>query len=135
MWYNIYMKKSLAVTILLLLLILAFPACMGESMSCEGEHVPATPDPNLPLRADFIGDPTTMEGKGWVKFTQMATGNVKEWYWDCNGDGKIDVTGPTATHFYNKNGHYTITLTVEAWDGTRDTLTKSDYIYVYGCST
>jgi PKD repeat protein len=129
------MKVSIALIILMLLLILVFTACMGGGgMSCEEEHTPATPDPNLPLRADFVADQTRMSGKGTINFTQLATGNVKEYYWDLNGDGAIDFTGPIAHYWYHKNGYYSITLTVESWDGTRDTLTKPDYIYVYGCS-
>ena len=128
------MKKAFALAVLIILLIFTFPACMGDSLSCEEEHAPVTPDPNLPLRADFFATPTVLEGKGWVEFTQMASGNVKEYYWDTNGDGKTDATGPTASQYYNDNGHYTITLTVEAWDGTTDTLTKQNYLYVYGCS-
>ena len=107
---------------------------MGEGMSCGEEGPPPTPDPNLPLRADFVADQTRMEGRGWVNFTSISTGNVKEYLWDLDGDGITDMTGPSASQYYNKNGYYSVTLTVEAWDGTRDTLQKPDYIYVYGCS-
>jgi len=85
------------------------------------------------VHADFVSSTTELAGNGWITFTSQSTGHIKEWNWNF-GNGKT-ATGPVARAYYNESGHYTVTLTVEGWDGSTDTMTKPDYIYSYGCGT
>ena len=112
----------------LLLTSLLVSACGFLSSSEE-----PTPEPTGPVRADFYADKTEQQGEGWVGFTSSSTGDLKEWLWDFNGDGVTDANGPIATKYYNDNGYFSVTLSVEGWDGSTDTMTKADYIYVWGC--
>ena len=126
------MKQWYSILILLMLGVLAFSACIPSSLSCSSAPTP-TPIPTGPVHADFVSSTTQLGGKGWVTFTPQSTGHIKEWYWNFGNGGT--ATGPVAKTYYHENGYYSVTLTVEGWDGSRDTMTKPDYIYVYGCST
>jgi len=70
----------------------------------------------FPLTVDFIHDPAT------DTFTEDVTGNgvaaIIEYYWDFDGDGVYDATGPTAVHDFGTGGSQSVTLTVELCDGT-----------------
>ena len=114
--------------------LVLLPACVPSSLSCDSSAAP-TPRPTGPVRADFYAPETELNGKGRVAFFNAATGPVKEWSWDFNGDGVTDITGPEVSWYFNDNGYYAVTLRVDGWDGSTDTLTKEDYIYVYGCGT
>jgi PKD repeat protein len=67
-----------------------------------------------------------------VRFTDLSTGEITSWLWNF-GDGKTS-TEQNPTNYYSSDGYYTVTLTVTG-PGCEDTETKTDYIYVYGCST
>jgi PKD repeat protein len=84
--------------------------------------------------ADFVANRTTGSGTTTVKFTDKSTGEITGWAWDLNGDGKIDSTAQNPSFTYSKNGSFTVTLTVSG-DYCRDTLTKTAYIKISGCST
>ena len=126
------MKIFCAVLILLALGVLTFTACV-PSFSCGSSTPAPTPIPTGPVRAEFEASMTNMEGNGWIAFRSLSTGNIKNWYWDF-GNGHTS-SGPEVQAYYSDNRYYTVTLTVEGWDGTTDTMTKPDYIYVWGCST
>jgi len=129
------MRLCYTVTLVLILGLLAFSACVPNlDLGCNSEPA-VTPVPTGPVHAEFSANLTMLQGKGWITFTSYSTGPVKDWLWDLDGDGITDTTGPQAKRYYNENGHYTVTLTVEGLDGSSDTLTKTDYVYVYGCST
>jgi PKD repeat protein len=133
---NATMKPVRIILILALLVLLVLPGCTLLEGSCFSSPEPTpTPVPTGPLRADFQASQTQCQGACWLTFTSTSTGKVKEWHWDFNSDGHVDATGPETKTYFNENGYYTVILTVEGWDGERDTLTKTDYIYVYGCST
>ncbi|MFC1847819.1 PKD domain-containing protein [Chloroflexota bacterium] len=129
------MRVPFVLVVLLLIGILALSACSSAGLSCDSEEVTPTPDPGAPIRADFSASMTSMKGNGWIELTSHSTGNIKNWNWDLDGDGQTDYIGPSVSHYFNKNGYYSVTLSVEGWDGTWDTLTRTDYIYVYGCKT
>ncbi|MFQ5838042.1 MAG: PKD domain-containing protein, partial [Thermoplasmata archaeon] len=40
------------------------------------------------------------------------TGTVKDWKWDLDGDGKVDVTGGTVEWTFSEPGNFTVNLTV-----------------------
>ena len=76
-------------------------------------------------------------GPTTVQFTDQSTGEITKWEWDFNGDGIIDSTyyePIEASHSYNKNGDYTVSLTITGPGGV-DTMTKENYISVTGCPT
>jgi len=127
------MKWSFTILVLLILGLLAFSACIPSSFSCSSTSPTPTPIPTGPVHADFVSSTTQLGGNGWVTFTSLSTGHIKQWYWNF-GNGNTAI-GPVAKAYYNENGYYSVTLTVEGWDGSSDTLTKPDYIYAYGCST
>lgn len=117
-----------------ILLLLAAGLLTLSSCSLLGlESSPPTPTPvsTGPVQAAFSADTTSLSGSSWVIFTSHSTGGIKEWNWVL-GNGRVAI-GPEAKTYYNDDGYYTVTLTVEGWDGSTDTLTKPDYIYVYGC--
>ena len=129
------MRLRYTAPVIIMLGLLVFSACVPNlDFGCNSEPA-ATPVPTGPVHAEFSANPTMLQGKGQITFTSHSTGHIKEWYWDLDGDGIADTIGPQVKHYYNENGHYTVTLTVEGWDGSSDTLTKTDYVYVYGCST
>jgi len=84
--------------------------------------------------ADFVASPTTGSGATTVKFTDKSTGEITGWAWDFNGDGKVDSNAQYPSYIYNKNGTFTVTLTVTG-EYCQDTLTKTGYIKITGCST
>ena len=84
--------------------------------------------------ANFLGTPTTGNGVTTVQFTDKSTGNINSWEWNLNGDGNIDSNVKNPSYTYSKNNNYTVTLTVTG-PFCRDTLTKTDYIRISGCST
>lgn len=58
-----------------------------------------------------------------VAFTDLSVGNVYSWYWDF-GDGDFAET-IDATHEYDEEGEYTITLVVANQYGCADTIEKT----------
>jgi PKD repeat protein len=87
-----------------------------------------------PCSADFIGEPRVGEGTTTVQFTDKSTGNVTAWAWDFNNDGTVDSTQQNPTNVYNKDGNYTVTLTITTPNCENKT-TKPDYISITGCKT
>lgn len=121
------MKPRYLIAVLLLTGILAVSSCSFLGLSSEPKP---TPEPTGPPKADFVADQTSLGGKGWVTFTSTSTGNIKYWNWGL-GDGTTAI-GPIAKTYYHENGYYTVTLTVSGPEG-KDTMTKTEYILVYGC--
>jgi PKD repeat protein len=132
------MKGIYIILVFILVGAIALSACIpggdGGIFSCGSSEPEVTPLPPGPVRADFYASETTQQGTGRISFYSTSTGPVKEWLWDLNGNQKIDANGPEASFYYVKNGHFTVSLTVEGWDGSTDTMVKKDYIYIYGCS-
>ncbi len=84
--------------------------------------------------AAFAADKTTGYGATTVKVTDLSTGEITDWAWDLNGDGKIDSTAQNPSYTYDKNGSYTVTLTVSG-PYSEGTLTKPGCIKITGCET
>jgi PKD repeat protein len=84
--------------------------------------------------ANFVADHTTASGATTVHFTDGSIGEITSWAWDMNGDGKIDSNLQNPSYTYTKNGNYTVTLTVSG-PYCQDTLTRTGYIKISGCST
>jgi len=81
----------------------------------------------LPLDADFEATPTSGPAPLEVSFTNTSVGTVTNSDWTFgDGDGH---NGRNATHTYDDEGVYTVSLRVSGPDGL-DTEEKTDYITV-----
>ena len=126
------MKLTKCLLLLLTIGLILFPSCSDLGLSC-GTSAEPTPVPAGPCSAQFTASVTECAGRCWIDFTSQSPGKIKEWYWDFDDDGITDATGPVARNYYNDNGFYSVTLTIVGPDCS-DSLTKTDYIHIYGCS-
>jgi len=84
---------------------------------------------DLPLMADFSGNPTNIQPGGSVTFTDLSTGNPTSRLWTFEGGDPATSTEPNLVVVYEEEGIYDVTLTVE-YDTAQDTKTEVDYITV-----
>lgn len=124
------MKQSYAISILLVLGLLALSACSEPVAAPTPTPTPTTTP--FPCHAEFFAEPTVCDGPTWVQFTDQSTGHITSWEWDF-GDGGTN-TEQNPAHYYNRDGSYSVTLTITG-PGCDDTLTKDDCIEVHGCRT
>lgn len=108
----------------------------GNDTEVKSEYIELIPCPNF---ADFIAEPTSMDGRHPIQFTDLSSsdpslGTVIGWEWDFNSDGRIDSTEQNPTYTYLRNGVYSVTLTVTTAE-CEDTLTRQEYITITGCGT
>lgn len=82
---------------------------------------------NIAPVADFVADPTEGPLGISVQFVDKSKGGVSAWLWDF-GDGATS-TEKNPVHQYNKNGKFTVKLTVTG-EGVSDTKTREDYLRV-----
>ncbi|TET77190.1 MAG: PKD domain-containing protein [Dehalococcoidia bacterium] len=128
------MKRSYAISILLVLGLLAFSACTKPVATPSPTPTPTPTNTVSSCHADFFAEPTEAEGPAWVQFTDQSTGNITSWEWDFDDDGAIDSTEQNPRHYYSSDGSYSVTLIITGPD-CEDRLTKDNYIEVYGCKT
>jgi PKD repeat protein len=83
-----------------------------------------------PPQADFSATPTKGVAPMDVDFTDLSTGDYDTCSWDF-GDGGTSSECAPPTYTYSTPGKYTVSLTVSG-DGGEDTVTKTEYIAVYG---
>ena len=84
------------------------------------------PQPKLPVAA-FSASPTSGNAPLKVQFTDKSANSPTSWKWSF-GDGTYS-TDQNPAHTYNKQGKYTISLTVKNAKGS-NTATKSSHINV-----
>lgn len=79
-----------------------------------------TPDPSLPLTADFTADKTNGYIPLFVNFTDTSTGTPSQWEWSF-GDGSYS-SEKSPTHLYMIPGKFNTTLTVRrgSLEATKD---------------
>ncbi len=94
-----------------------------DAYSCYSSY--AIPTELIGINSDFQADNNAICLGGQVTFTPVDT-SLKNLYWDF-GDGTVSAS--ISTHTYTKQGLFSISLAASE-DGCRDTITKSDYIYV-----
>ncbi len=85
----------------------------------------------IPPTADFMTVvPSYQEGSRtqYVRFIDTSIGNPTSWYWDF-GDGTNFEGQAPPLHLYNRDGMYTVSLTVKNLFG-QDTETKTNLISV-----
>lgn len=83
-----------------------------------------------PLKANFSGNPTTVNQGASVAFTDLTTGNPSTWTWTFQGvtPSVYDVQNPTVA--YPNPGTYNVTLAVTNLYGETSQITKQGYISV-----
>ena len=104
----------------------------------QGNRNPFVDDPNYAnliwqgISVDFSADPTQGEAPLNVQFTDETTaaGDIIDWSWDLDGDGSEDSNLQNPIFFYNDEGIYSVTLTIEDEYGEFSTQTKTNYILV-----
>jgi len=64
----------------------------------------------VPLKASFMGEPTSGMEPLTVQFTDLSTGNPETWMWNFGDDQTSTEKNPV--HVYTKAGVYTVFLTV-----------------------
>lgn len=84
-------------------------------------------------QADFIAEPTKVDGVKPIQFFDRSEGDIVAWEWDFDNDGKVDSTKRNPTYTYTVNGEYSVSLTVKT-SNCEHTTTKNKYIKVTGCS-
>ena len=129
LWHNIHVKRISVILVLLILGTLSVSSCIPSSLSCSSGPE-STPVYTGPCMADFYADTTSLDRPGYVNFFSTSVGNIKTLRWNF-GNGYTGV-GPHAATYYNNNGYYTVTLTIEGPD-CYDTETKEEYIEMSGC--
>ena len=82
-----------------------------------------------PVVADFESNTRIVAVGEVVSFTNRSTGDIATYAWDF-GDGNTSASYEPL-HVYDQPGHYTVTLSVGGL-GSKDTVTKTSYIAVYG---
>jgi len=93
---------------------------LGQSAAC-----------GVPVVADFVGNPTTINIGQTVNFTDLSTGNPDTWSWTFTGSSNIptSTTQNQAGVQYDIAGWYPVTLTASN-SNFSDTETKTQYIHV-----
>ena len=64
----------------------------------------------VPLKASFMGEPTSGKEPLTVQFTDLSVGNPETWMWNFGDDQNSAEKNPV--HVYTKAGVYTVFLTV-----------------------
>jgi len=79
--------------------------------------------------ANFTANVTSGAAPLTVQFTDQSTGAPTSWKWDFNNDGIIDSTEQNPSFTYQKDGNYSVNLTVTGPGGS-DSEVKIGYINV-----
>ncbi|NLV26376.1 MAG: PKD domain-containing protein [Methanomicrobiales archaeon] len=81
----------------------------------------------VPLKASFMGEPTSGKEPLTVQFTDLSAGNPETWMWNFGDEGTSTERNPV--HVYQKAGTYTVFLTVTRGDD-RSSEIRYNYITV-----
>ena len=98
----------------------------GDSTEVRERYIRVLEKP-VPLKAAFMGEPTSGMAPLNVKFTDLTTGNPETWLWNF-GDGQT-ASEQHPNHVYTTEGDYTVYLTVTRGDD-RSTEIRYQYIHV-----
>jgi len=95
----------------------------GMSTEVREKYIRVLEKP-VPLKASFMGEPTSGTEPLTVQFTDLSTGNPETWMWNFGDDQTSTEKNPV--HVYTKAGVYTVFLTV-----TRGEERSSEIRYQY----
>jgi gliding motility-associated-like protein len=121
---------------------------ISHNYTIPGSYVPKViiKDPtgcNIPV----IGSDTIHVTKSLINFTTIdsalchgdttifsdktnSNSTINSWQWNF-GDGSSS-TLQNPVHFYNNTGNYSVQLIINTIDGCSDSLTKNNYVHIYG---
>lgn len=80
--------------------------------------------------ANFTASVTSSCSPVIVNFQDQSTGNPTSWFWDFGNGATANIQNPSTTYFIP--GIYTVKLTVTNAQGNSNTLTRTQYITIYG---
>lgn len=95
----------------------------GMSTEVREKYIQVYAKP-VPLKASFMGEPTSGKEPLTVQFTDLSVGNPETWIWNFGDDQTSEEKNPV--HVYTKAGVYTVFLTV-----TRGEERSSEIRYQY----
>jgi PKD repeat protein len=98
----------------------------GDSTEVREKYIRVLEKP-VPLKASFMGEPTSGMAPLNVKFTDLSTGNPTTWLWNFGDNGSSSEQNPN--HVYTQPGDYTVILTVTRGED-RSTEIRYQYIHV-----
>jgi len=98
----------------------------GDSTEVREKYIRVLEKP-VPLKAAFMGEPTSGMAPLNVKFTDLSTGNPTAWMWNFGDGGTATEQHPN--HVYTEPGVYTVYLTVTRGED-RSTEIRYEYIHV-----
>jgi PKD repeat protein len=98
----------------------------GDSTEVRENYIRVLEKP-VPLKAAFMGEPTSGIAPLNVKFTDLSTGGPTSWLWNF-GDG-ASASEQNPNHTYTEPGVYTVYLTVTRGED-RSTEIRYEYITV-----
>ncbi len=110
-----------------------YPTTTGLSVQYVSELTinsaqPPPAGPAAPIAA-FTADLTSGPTPLTVKFTDQSPNSPASWAWDFDNDGKIDSNIPNPSFIYEKDGVYSVRLTVQNAAGSAEEV-KANYIKV-----
>jgi gliding motility-associated-like protein len=82
------------------------------------------------VHASFSASPASGCSPLLVQFSDLSAGNPVSWKWTLGNGNTSTIQNPSAAYF--SPGTYTVTLVVTDASGKTDSLTRSQYISVYG---
>jgi gliding motility-associated-like protein len=82
------------------------------------------------VQAAFSASPASGCAPLVVQFTDLSTGNPVSWKWNLGNGNTSTLQNPSSAYF--APGSYTITLVATDAAGRADSITKTQYISVYG---
>ena len=98
----------------------------GDSTEVREKYIKVLEKP-VPLKAAFMGEPTSGTAPLNVKFTDLSTGGPTSWLWNFGDGGSASDQNPN--HVYTQPGNYTVYLTVVRGED-RSTEIHYEYIHV-----
>jgi PKD repeat protein len=98
----------------------------GDSTEVREKYIRVLDKP-IPLKAAFMGEPTSGTAPLSVRFTDLSTGTPTSWLWNFGDNGSSTDKNPT--YIYTEPGDYTVILTVMRGED-RSTEIRYQYIHV-----
>ncbi|HWQ67102.1 MAG TPA: PKD domain-containing protein [Methanospirillum sp.] len=98
----------------------------GDSTEVRERYITVVEKP-VPLKASFMGEPTSGTAPLSVKFSDLSTGGPQSWLWNFGDGGSAIEQNPT--HVYAEPGDYTVYLTAIRGED-RSTEIRYQYIHV-----
>jgi gliding motility-associated-like protein len=105
---------------------------LTDSTGCQ---IPVTGSDTIHLTKSIVNfaaiDSAVCHGTSVVFSDSSSTNStIISWHWNFGDDSTSPLQNPT--HLYTASGTYTVQLIVTTKDGCSDSLTKNNYVHIYG---